>query len=153
MVTVPLLVVKVNWARTAAGSITAHSRQAIFKDCGAIITPVYPANRVLMQADSTNRDSRIRLFFQGQTIAADILSPPVLADGFRRIVQPIRISQQGDQFDGAEEFHRVGFLLAERPQFPRADENEPLPFSVALRTPTPLSSQTGWHLPTGWLTS
>ena len=76
-----------------------------------------------MQANSTNRDGRIRLFFSGQTIAAGILSPPVLADGFRGFVQPIAIREQSDQFDGAEEFHRVGFRLAERPQFPRADEN------------------------------
>jgi hypothetical protein len=54
---------------------------------------------------------------------AGILSPPILADVFRCFVQPIRVSQQGDQFDGAKEFHRVGFLLAERPQFPRAGEN------------------------------
>ena len=56
-------------------------------------------------------------------MALGVLSPPVLADDFRGIVQPIRVSQQGDQFDGAKEFHRVGFRLAKRPQFPRAGEN------------------------------
>jgi hypothetical protein len=59
----------------------------------------------------------IRFFFNGQTIAPGVLSPPVLADSFRRFVQPIRVSQEDDQFDGAKEFHRVGFRLAERPQF------------------------------------
>jgi hypothetical protein len=58
-----------------------------------------------------------------QTITARILSPPVLADGFRCLVQPIAVSQQRDQFDGAKEFHRVGFRLAQRPQFARTDEN------------------------------
>jgi hypothetical protein len=57
------------------------------------------------------------------TIPPGVLAPPVLADGFRRFVQPIRVSQQSDQFDVAKEFHRVRPGLAQRPQFPRADEN------------------------------
>ncbi len=65
----------------------------------------------------------VRQFFQGQTMALGVLSPPVLADGFRGIVQPITLREQGDQFNGAKEFHRVGLRLAERPQFSRADEN------------------------------
>ena len=70
-----------------------------------------------------NHGSRIRLFFSSQTVATGIFSPPELADGFRGIVQPIAIREQGDQFNGAKEFHVVRFRLAERPQFPRADEN------------------------------
>jgi hypothetical protein len=70
-----------------------------------------------MQANSTNRDGRIRLFFQGQTMALGILSPPVLTNGFRGFVQPIAIREQSDQFDGAKEFHRVGIWPAQRPQF------------------------------------
>jgi len=65
----------------------------------------------------------IRRIFQDQTVATGILLPPVLANGFRGVIQPIRVSQQGDQFDGAKIFHRVGFRLAERPQFPRTGEN------------------------------
>ena len=102
--------------------------------------PVYPANRVLIQANSTNRDGRIRLFFSGQTIAPGIFSPPVLADGFRGFVQPIRVSQQGDQFDGTEEFHRVWPGPAWRPQFSRADENGNI---------VRLTEWTGRNLPTG----
>jgi hypothetical protein len=34
-------------------------------------------------------------------MALGVLSPPVLADDFRGIVQPIRVSQQGDSL-GAE---------------------------------------------------
>jgi hypothetical protein len=69
----------------------------------------------------------IRLFFGGQTMALGVLSPPVLADGFCRIIQPIPIREQSDQFDGTEEFHVVGFRPAERPQFSRAYENPPPP--------------------------
>jgi hypothetical protein len=48
------------------------------------------------------------LHFQSQTIAASILALPVLDNRFRRIVQPVRVSEQTDQFDGAKEFYRIG---------------------------------------------
>lgn len=69
-----------------------------------------------------NHNSCIRLLFGGQTIAAGILAPPVLANGFRRVIQPIAIREQVDKFDGAEEFPRIRFRLVERPQHPRANE-------------------------------
>jgi hypothetical protein len=70
--------------------------------------PVYPANWVLMQANSTNRDGRIRLFFDSQSITPGILSPPVLADDFRGIVQPIRVSSQTNHLDSSKPFRRIG---------------------------------------------
>jgi len=54
------------------------------------ITLACPAKWVLMQANSANYNDRTRLVFQSQTIAAAILSPPVLPDGFRRIVHLFR---------------------------------------------------------------
>jgi hypothetical protein len=56
----------------------------------------------------------IRFFSDAQTMAADILSPPVLTDGFRRIVQPPTICKQSNQFDGAEKFNRIGPRSAQR---------------------------------------
>src|ERR1035438_1554277 len=47
-----------------------------------------------------------------------ILSLPVLADGFRRFVQPITVSQQRDEFDGAEKLHRVPVGPAQWRNFP-----------------------------------
>jgi len=44
-------------------------------------------------------------------MAPGILAPPELADRFRRLIEPVRVRQQRDQFDGAEEFHRVRFGL------------------------------------------
>jgi len=44
----------------------------------------------------------VRQFFQGQTIAPGVLAPAVLDNGFRGIIQPITIREQGDQFDGAK---------------------------------------------------
>jgi hypothetical protein len=76
-----------------------------------------------MQANSTNRDGRIRLFFDSQSVTPGILSPPVLTNGFHGFVQPIAIREQSDQFDGAKEFHRIWPGLAQRPKFPRTDEN------------------------------
>jgi hypothetical protein len=64
-----------------------------------------------------------RLIIQDYTISQGILSPPVLADRFRRVVQPFAVGNQCDQFDGAKEFHRVRSWPAERPQFSRADED------------------------------
>jgi len=62
-------------------------------------------------------------FFKGQTISPGILSLPELADGFRRLIQPLTIRQQRDQFDGAKKLHRVRLWSAQCPQFARADEN------------------------------
>jgi hypothetical protein len=36
-----------------------------------------------------------------------ILASPELADGFRGVIQPITIREQGDQFDRAKIFHRI----------------------------------------------
>ena len=49
-------------------------------------------------------------------MALGVLSLPVLADGFCSILQPIGVSQQGDQFDGAKKFHHIWPGLAERTQ-------------------------------------
>ena len=38
---------------------------------------------------------------------ASILSLPVLANGFRRLIKPLAIRQQGEQFDGAEKLDRI----------------------------------------------
>ena len=46
----------------------------------------------------------IRMMFDSHAVAPGILSPPVLANGFSRFVQPIRVSEQGDQLDGAKKF-------------------------------------------------
>jgi len=61
-----------------------------------------------------NHGGGIRLVFHGQTMAAGILSFPELADGFRRLTRPIKVSQPGDQLHGAKEFHRVGIRPAVR---------------------------------------
>ena len=65
-------------------------------------------------------------------MAPGILAPPELADGFRRLIEPVRIRQQRDQFDGAEKFHCVGLRLAERPQFARTDEDGDI-FRIAVQ--------------------
>ena len=36
-----------------------------------------------------------------------IFSPPELADGLRRLIQPLTIRQQREQFNGAKKLHRV----------------------------------------------
>jgi hypothetical protein len=52
-----------------------------------------------------------------------ILLPPVLPDRFCRVVQPITVRKQRDQFDGVEKLHRVRLWPAQRPQLSRADED------------------------------
>jgi len=52
-----------------------------------------------------------------------ILSPPELPNRFGRLIQPVAVGEQCDQFDGAEKLHRVGPGLAQRPQLSRTDEN------------------------------
>jgi len=51
-------------------------------------------------------------------MATHILSPPVLAGGFRGIVQPFTIREQADQFDGAKEFDRAGLWPPNARSFP-----------------------------------
>ena len=64
-----------------------------------------------------------RLIVCGQSVPPCILALPVETDRLGRIIQPIGIGEQRDQFDGAKELHRVGTGLAERPQFPGAGKN------------------------------
>jgi hypothetical protein len=63
------------------------------------------------------------VFLRVCTITASILSFPVLADRFCRFIQPIRVSQKGDQFDGTEKINRVGFWLAKRTKSPGTGKN------------------------------
>ena len=46
-----------------------------------------------------------------------------IANGFGRVIQPIRIGEQRNQFDGAKVFHRVWLWLTERLQFPGTDQD------------------------------
>ena len=63
-----------------------------------------------------------RFYLDVQTMTLCILSPPELNDGFCRLIQPIWISQKGDQFDGAKELNRVRPRPAQRSQLARSDE-------------------------------
>lgn len=69
-----------------------------------------------------NHYDRIRRQFVSKTIAAGILSFPVLTDAFCRVIQPVRIGEQSNQFNRAKELHRIGPRLAQGAQFPRTDE-------------------------------
>ena len=77
--------------------------------------------------------------FPSSNHSAGILSPPELDNGFCGIVQPIMVSQQGDQFDGTKEFYRVGPGLAQRPEFPRAVFHEASSKIIAWSTPAKLA--------------
>jgi hypothetical protein len=79
-------------------------------------------------------------FFQVHTMTTGILSLPVLADGFRRFVQPITVSQLRHQFDGAEKLHRVRVWPAQWPQFSSTDENSDI-FRCAVQQLRHLSSE------------
>src|ERR1035437_6914785 len=46
-------------------------------------------------------------FFQVYTMTAGILSLPKLSDGFGRVVEPVAVGEQRDQFDGTEKLHRI----------------------------------------------
>jgi hypothetical protein len=65
----------------------------------------------------------IRRIFNSATLPPGILSPPELPDGFCRLIQPLTIRQQRNQFDGTEKLHRIGVRPAQRPQLPRTDDN------------------------------
>jgi hypothetical protein len=51
-------------------------------------------------------------------VSLGILLLPKLDNDFRRFVQPIRVSQQLDQFDGAKEFTALGLGLPSACSFP-----------------------------------
>jgi hypothetical protein len=78
-------------------------------------------NSIVLALLFNDHGDRIRPFSGGQTIAAGIFSLPELADSFRRFVQPVAVSQQGNQFNGTEEFHRIGPGLAVVSQPPAAE--------------------------------
>ncbi len=67
----------------------------------------FHARKPVSLCPNVNMKCYIRKLFQGRTIAPRILPPPVLADGFGRLVQPFTIRQQRDEFDGAEKFHCI----------------------------------------------
>lgn len=57
-------------------------------------------------------------FLGGQTITPGILPLPELADGFCGLVQPVRVSQQRDESNGAEKLHRVWGAPVNEPHRP-----------------------------------
>jgi len=71
----------------------------------------------------TRYDDSMRLTVNSQTVSVGVLSPPVLCDGFGCLIQPARVGQQSDQFDGAKEFHGIRSRLAQWSQFPRTDQD------------------------------
>jgi len=85
-------------------------------------------------------------FLGGQTITPGIFSLPELADRFCGLVQPVRVSQQRDESNGAEKLHRVWVWPAQRPQLARAHQDGDI-FRSAVQQLCHLSSQQpGWQV-------
>jgi hypothetical protein len=61
--------------------------------------------------------------FFGYVITAGVLTLPELPDRFSRLIQPITIRQQVNQFHGAEKLHRIGIRPTQWSQLVRSDEN------------------------------
>ena len=57
-----------------------------------------------------------------QSMTLGVLALPELADGFRRLIQPLTIREQHHQFDGPKEFDRIGVWFAQWLEFSSSDE-------------------------------
>src|SRR5215470_5137794 len=66
--------------------------------------------------EEPTRSSRSGEGIAQQSLAPLILSPPVLANGLRRLVQPLAVRKQRNQLNRAEKLYGVRSRFAERPE-------------------------------------